>query len=103
MSRDAGERARDFPPLPMAARGAPSPFFADPAVDALLGMVLELAREQWVTKSRLAALEHWAETQVTAASTPWGEGYAVPAETEARLAAERDAFVCKLLGPMERV
>ncbi len=93
----------NFPPLPQQARGHRPRFFEDGASDTLMAMLLELAKEQWVTKNRLATLEHWAANAVTAARTPWNEDYALPAEAEAALAAERDAFVQRLLAPIEQV
>lgn len=88
--------------LPAQARGDRPRFFDDPAVDALLAMVLELAKEGWVTRHRLATLEHWAANAVTGASEPWSEAYRLPDDVEARLAAERDAGVARLLGVVER-
>jgi len=88
-------------PLPETARGKRPAVFPDPASETLLAMLLELAREQWVTRNRLATLEHWAASEVTAANTPWNEHYRLPAEAEAALAAERDAFVKALLAPAD--
>ena len=67
--------------------------FDDPAIDALVRMLLELARETWVTKARLAALE----AQVGSVET-----FALPPEAEARLTNERDAFVRKVFGVLDR-
>jgi hypothetical protein len=89
--------------LPEQARGPLPTFFDDPAIDTLVAMLLDLAQEQWVTRARLAALEHWAAHEVTAARTPFSEDYALPPEPEERLAAERAAFVKRLMAPIERV
>ncbi len=88
-------------PLPETARGKRPAIFPDPASEALLAMLLELARAQWITRHRLATLEHWAAHEVTAATTPWTADYRLPESAEAALAAERDAFVSRLLTPAE--
>lgn len=67
--------------------------FDDPAIDALVAMLLELAREQWVTRARLAALEHRVGSV---------EALELPAEVEATLAAERAAFIKRLFAVLER-
>lgn len=75
------------------ARGVKPQVFDDPAIDALVKMLLELASETWVTRARLAALE---------AKVGSVEDLVLPAEVEAALAAERDAFVKKIFGVLER-
>jgi hypothetical protein len=67
--------------------------FGDPAFDALVEMLLELASETWVTRARLAALE---------AKVGSVEDLVLPPEIEAKLAADRDAFVKKVFGVLER-
>lgn len=74
------------------ARGTRPRVFDDPAIDALVKMLLELASETWVTRARLAALE---------AKVGSVEDLVLPPETEARLAADRDAFVRKIFGVLE--
>ena len=86
-------------PLPETARGKRPAVFSSPETETLLQMLLELAREQWITRNRLATLEHWAATEVIGATTPWNESYRMPPEAEALLAAECDAFVKRLLAP----
>lgn len=76
-----------------AARGSKPQVFDDPAIDALVKMLLELASETWVTRARLAALE---------ARVGSVEDLVLPPDAEARLAADRDAFVRKLFGVLER-
>ena len=75
------------------SRGIKPQLFDDPAIDALVKMLLELASETWVTRARLAALE---------AKVGSVEDLTLPPEIEAKLAAERDAFVKKLFGVLER-
>ncbi len=67
--------------------------FDDPAIDAMVKMLLELASETWVTRARLAALE---------AKVGSVEDLVLPPEVEAKLAEERDAFVRKVFGVLER-
>lgn len=66
--------------------------FDDPAIDALVRMVVELASENWVTRARLAALE---------AKVGSVEDLVLPAETEAALTAERDAFVARIFSVLD--
>lgn len=70
-------------------------FFADPAVDRLMGMVMTLAAEVWVLRDRLRALEVLA---AAGALKPGAlDGY-VPGETEAAaIARDREAFVRDLM------
>ncbi len=75
------------------ARGNKPQLFDDPAIDALVKMLLELASETWVTRARLAALE---------ARLGSVEDLLLPPEAEARLAVERDAFVRKLFSVLDR-
>lgn len=78
---------------PSEARGNKPQVFDDPAIDALVRMFLELASETWVTRARLAAIE---------AHVGPVEDVVLPPETEARLEADRDAFVKKLFAVLER-
>lgn len=66
--------------------------FDDPATDKLVKMLLELASVTWVTRARLAALE---------ARVGSVEDLVLPPEAEAKLAADRDAFVRKLFATLE--
>jgi hypothetical protein len=75
------------------ARGARPQVFDDPAIDALVRMLLELASETWVTRARLAALE---------AKVGSVEDLVLPPDVEAKLAADREAFVQKLFGVLDR-
>lgn len=67
--------------------------FDDPAIDALTRMIIELASENWVTRARLAAVE---------AKIGSVEDMVLPADAEAALAAERDAFVAKIFGVLDK-
>ncbi len=80
-------------PLASTVGGKRPQLFDDPAIDALVRMLLELARETWVTKARLAALEAQAGSV---------EDLVLPPEVEARLTRERDAFVRKVFGVLDR-
>ncbi len=75
------------------ARGTKPQVFDDPAIDALVRMLLELASETWVTRARLAALE---------AKVGSVEDLVLAPDVAAKLAADRDAFVHKLFGVLER-
>lgn len=75
------------------ARGKRPVLFDDPAIDALVRMLMELAREHWVTRARLAALEGKVGSV---------EDWTLSPEAEAKLAAERDAYVRKVFGALER-
>lgn len=85
-------------PLPQAAKGDRPAFFDDPAIDALVSMVLELARETWVTRAKLAQLEAYVETLAPGADVP-----ALGTEEEAKLAEAREAFVRRLFRVLDRV
>lgn len=75
--------------LPKAAKGKRPQFFEDPAIDALVSMMTELARETWVTRARLAALEQ-------AVGVVDLDAVVLPPETEAALAAQRQVFIERL-------
>ncbi|MGL4541832.1 MAG: hypothetical protein ACRCUI_04915 [Polymorphobacter sp.] len=78
--------------LPAQAKGRRPTVFDDPAIDALVSMLLELARETWVTRSRLAAFE---------AKFGPVEDVVLDAAAETRLVAEREAFVARLFRVLE--
>jgi hypothetical protein len=75
------------------SRGKRPILFDDPAIDALVKMLMELAREHWVTRARLAALE---------AKVGSVEDFVLSPDAEAKLAAERDVYVRKVFGALER-
>ena len=71
-------------------------FFADPAVDRLLAMVMTLAAELHVAKDRLATLEMVLEKSGTLPKDAL-DRFAPSVEEKARLDAERQAFVAELM------
>jgi hypothetical protein len=75
------------------SRGVKPQVFDHPAIDALVKMLLELASGTWMTRARLAALE---------ARVGSVEDLVLPPEIEAKLAADRDAFVKKAFGVLGR-
>lgn len=73
-------------------------FFADPALDRAMGVVMALATEVYVLRERLAALEaKLAESGALAAGTLDAEP---SAEALAAAAADRTAFVAHILEPL---
>ena len=75
------------------SRGNRPQLFDDPAIDALVKMLLELASETWVTRARLAAVE---------AKIGSVENLQLPPEAEAKLTADREAFIKKLFSTLEQ-
>ena len=79
--------------MTMSPHGLPEQtFFADPAIDRLMGVTMALAAEVYLLRSRLHALER-------AGNFPQGTGIAT---AEERAAEQRDAaaFVAHLLEPV---
>jgi hypothetical protein len=76
-------------------RGGRPYFFADPAVDKILNMVVVLGSEVWTLRERLAALE---AIQIRQGSLASGEidAHDFSPEDEARLAGERKEFIDSL-------
>ena len=71
-------------------------FFADPALDRAVAMVMALAAELWVTKDRLRGLEVLlAERGVLADDML--DRYQPPAAERVRVDAERRAYAAELL------
>jgi hypothetical protein len=74
-------------------------FFRDPAVDRLLGVVMELAAEVYVLRDRLETL-----TEVLQRSGIVGEDaleqFEASADVRAKRLAERDALIARILAPM---
>jgi hypothetical protein len=71
-------------------------FFADPAIDRVLGVAMTLAAEVWVLRDRLRALE----TLLAASGqlAPCALDAYVPSTEEAEaIAKDRDAFVAALM------
>lgn len=86
-------------PLPRTAKGDRPAFFDDPAIDALVAMVLELARETWVVKNRVALLE---DALAAHAPTLDVETHNLPPEKQAALDATRADFVARLFRVIDR-
>jgi hypothetical protein len=87
-------------PLPAITRGSRPQIFDDAATDTLLAMLLELAREQSVTRERLARLEYFVESRGGTMGAV--EALELPEELEARLAAQRHDFVARLFRAVGR-
>lgn len=71
-------------------------YFADPAVDRLMGVVMSLASEVWILNDRLSAVERVLADKgvVTEADR---QAWAADPQAQATLDAERDAFVRGLM------
>ncbi len=79
-------------PMRRTIRGGRPYFFADPAVDKVLNMVVTLASEVWALRERVLAME-----TIGAARGTFSPGevdtFEFPAEVEQRLAGERKEFI----------
>ncbi|MFM8844464.1 MAG: hypothetical protein ACKOGN_00980 [Gammaproteobacteria bacterium] len=82
-------------PMRRTIRGGRPYFFADPAIDKLLNMLVVLGSEVWTLRERLAALE---AIQIRQGGLAAGEldAHEFSAEDEARLAAERKEVIDSL-------
>lgn len=85
-----------------ATRGKRPAFFDDPAVDALLTAVLELAQEVSVLKERQRSYELYLESLGQGASADF-EAFTLDAEQAAALAADRQALVRRLFRAVEKL
>ena len=74
-------------------------FFRDPAVDRMLGVVMELAGELYVVRDRLRTLEMLLEQRGTLSVADL-DTYRPSTEEQSRRLAERDAFIQRILAPM---
>ena len=79
-------------PLRRTIRGGRPFFFADPAIDKILNMVVTLGSEVWALRERLAAVEAIQERQGSLAAGEVDACEFSPAQ-EARLAADRKEFI----------
>ena len=79
-------------PLRRTIRGGRPFFFADPAIDKILNMVVTLGSEVWALRERLAAVEAIQERQGSLAAGEVDAFEFSPAQ-EARLAADRKEFI----------
>ncbi len=86
-------------PLPKTAKGDRPAFFDDPAVDALVAMLLELAKESWVTRNRVALLEDAVAAHLPGLDI---ETHKLPPEKQAALDAARAEFVARLFRVIDR-
>jgi len=92
MHSPAPEAAELFQPRPEQT------FFADPALDRALGIVMALATEVYVLRDRLLALERQLAERGTLDRARLD---ASPSPEEAAAAqADRDAFVAHLMAPV---
>jgi hypothetical protein len=74
-------------------------FFDDPAVDRVLGIVMELAAEVYVLRERLRTVEQMLDER-GAISRADLEAYRPSAEERAARLAERDAFIARIMAPV---
>jgi hypothetical protein len=74
-------------------------FFADPDVDRVLGVVMELAGELYVVRDRLRTIETLLERHGTLSRADLDAYQPSPEERAERLAA-RDDFIQRILTPM---
>ena len=81
-----------------AARGPEQTFFADPALDRAIGVIMALATEVYVLRDRLRALE--AELTARGLVPKDALGAEPPPDALAASAADRAAFVAHLLEPL---
>ena len=71
-------------------------FFADPAIDRLLGMVMTLSAEVWVLSDRMRSIEHLLDSKGVVSRADLDAFQ--PDETAAQeIAEERNAFVKALM------
>ena len=85
-----------------APKPAPEPaFFDNPAIDNLIAVTLELGGELWVVRERLRLMEQLLTTHGKVTSEMI-EQYLPCAEEQARVKAERDAFVNRIYGAFAR-
>jgi hypothetical protein len=74
-------------------------FFPDPAVDRVLGVVMELAAEVHVLRERLRTVEQLLDERGAISRADLDAYLPTPEERDARLA-ERDALIQRILAPM---
>jgi hypothetical protein len=74
-------------------------YFADPAIDRLMGVVMSLASEVWILNDRLSALEQLLADKGLVTEQD-RQAWAADTQAQAHLDAERDAFVRGLMDPL---
>ena len=84
--------------MPGVERGPEQAFFADPALDRAMGVIMALATEIYVLRDRLRALE--AELTARGIVPKDALGAEPSPEVVAASAADRAAFVAHLLEPL---
>jgi len=82
-------------PLRRTIRGGRPMFFADPAIDKVLNMVITLGSEVWALRERLMAMEAL-QVRTGALGATDVEDYDFTPEQEARLGGERKEFIDNL-------
>jgi hypothetical protein len=74
-------------------------YFADPAIDRLMGVVMSLASEVWILNDRLSALERLLADKGVVTEHD-RQAWAGDARAQADLDVEREAFVRSLMDPL---
>ena len=94
-AKPAASVSADRRPMRRTIRGGRPYFFADPAIDKVLNMVVVLGSEVWTLRERLAAME---AIQVRQGGLAAGEvdAHEFSAADEAKLAADRKEFIDSL-------
>ena len=87
--------------LPRVSKGKRPTFFADPGVDQLYSITLELAAELSVALDRIDTLEQLLD-QKAMISLDEVERYRPDAEVEARRSARRDAYLQRVFRILEQ-
>ncbi|MCB1624278.1 MAG: hypothetical protein KDI32_06800 [Pseudomonadales bacterium] len=95
-------KAPDRQPMRRSVRGGRPYFFADPATDKILSMVVTLASEVWALRERVMAMEAIGAKRGTFKP---GEvdAYEFAPALEQRLAAERQEFIASLFRVLEEL
>ena len=88
--------ARSSTVVPHGADAPEPAYFADPAIDRLMGVVMSLASEVWILNDRLSAMERVLADKGLVTEQD-RQAWAADAAAQSTLDAERDAFVRKLM------
>lgn len=95
-------QAPNVPPAAKSADHRHPYFLADPVVDALVEVCLELGGELWTTRARLARLEQLLEVDGRPAAEVLESQVDVDDADRAAWVAERDRFVERIFGVLAR-
>lgn len=87
--------SKDKQPMRRNIRGGRPYFFADPATDKVLNMVVTLASEVWALRERVMAMEAIGAKR-GAFKAGEVDAYEFPPALEQRLAGERQEFIANL-------